>query len=79
MANATLKKIRAEALELSEADRAELAHSLVVSLDGLPDADAAKAWDAEIVRRLDEIDAGTAKLVDREEFHRRMSERLHRP
>ncbi len=79
MANGTLEKIRAEALELSEADRAELAHSLMVSLDGLPDADAAKAWDGEIVRRLDEIDAGTAKHIDRDEFRRCISERLHRP
>ena len=35
-----------------------------------PDSDVDKAWHQEIVRRLSEIDAGTAKLVDREEFCR---------
>ena len=53
-------------------ERAELAYNLVVSLDGPPDSDVEKAWDAEIARRLSEIDSGTAKLVDRKEFRRRM-------
>ncbi|MGH8218114.1 MAG: addiction module protein [Steroidobacteraceae bacterium] len=33
-------------------------------------------WDAELQRRLDEIDASTVRLIDREEFSRRMHERL---
>ena len=65
MAGSTLEKIRSEALRLSEVERAELAHSLVSSLDGPADADAASAWDKEILRRLSENDAGTAELVDR--------------
>ena len=76
MADLTLDKVRTEALRLSEADRAELAHSLVVSLDGPADKDAESAWDAEIVRRLNEIDAGTARLVDREELRSRMKARI---
>ena len=72
----TLDKLREEAMALPEADRAELAHSLVKSLDGAPDPDVADAWDREILRRLAEIDAGTAKMIDREEFRRRMHERL---
>ena len=72
----TLEKIRTEALSLPEADRAELAHNLVASLDGRSDPDAESAWDAEIVRRLAEIDAGTANLIDREEFRRRMRARI---
>lgn len=39
-----------------------------------PDPDAAAAWEAEIMRRLDEIDAGTAEFVDREELRRRLRE-----
>lgn len=74
----TLEKIRTEALSLSEAERAELAHNLVASLDGRADPDAETAWDAEILRRLAEIDAGTAKLIDREEFRRRMRARMSR-
>ena len=77
MAGSTLEKIRSEALRLTEAERAELAHSLVVSLDGPADKDAESAWDAEIVRRLGEIDAGTAKLIDREELRRRMWARMN--
>jgi putative addiction module component (TIGR02574 family) len=63
-----LDKIRAEALSLSQRERAELAHALLSSLDGFPDADAAQAWEAEILSRLDQLDAGTAETVSREEF-----------
>ncbi len=74
----TLEKVRTEALSLSEAERAELAHNLVASLDGRADPDAETAWDVEILRRLAEIDAGTANLIDREEFRRRMRARMSR-
>jgi putative addiction module component (TIGR02574 family) len=76
MAGSTLDKVRSEALRLPEAERAELAHSLVESLDGPADKDAASAWDTEIQRRLAEIDAGTAELIDREELRRRMRARI---
>ena len=72
MASGILEKVRSEALTLSESEGAELAHDLVASLDGPPDADAEPLWDAEILRRLSEIDSGTANLIDREEFRRRM-------
>jgi len=71
-----LERVRAEALSLPETERAELAHSLVASLDGPADADAESAWDAEILRRLAEVDEGAAKLIDREEFRRRMRARI---
>lgn len=72
MTSATLEKLRSEALTLPEEERAELAHDLMKSLDAPADPGAADAWDIEIVRRLAEIDAGTAKLVDRAELRRRM-------
>ena len=71
-----LDRLRSKALRLSEPERAELAHALLTSLDGAPDADAQDSWDREIVRRLGEIDAGTSKLIDRDEFRRRMRNRL---
>ena len=77
MASTALEKVRSEALLLSEVERAELAYNLVVSLDGPPDSDAEKAWDIEIMRRLSEIDSGTANLVDRKEFRRRMRLRIN--
>ena len=76
MASVVLDRLRSEALRLSEPERAELAHALLTSLDGAPDADAQDSWDREIVRRLGEIDAGTSKLIDRDEFRRRMRNRL---
>ena len=78
MAGSTLEKVRSEALRLTQAERAELAHSLVGSLDGPVDKDTESAWDAEILRRLGEIDAGTAELIDREELRRRMKARMSR-
>ncbi len=74
----TLEKLRADALSLPESERAELAHNLVASLDGRADSDAETAWDAEILRRLAEIDTGTADLIDREEFRRLMRARISR-
>jgi putative addiction module component (TIGR02574 family) len=76
MDRAALEKLRAEALTLEDDQRAELARDLIQSLDAPADNDAADAWDAEISRRLAEIDAGTAKLVDRAELRRRMQQRM---
>jgi hypothetical protein len=39
-----------EALMLPEAERAEFAHALVISLDAPDDADALEAWKKEILR-----------------------------
>lgn len=58
--------------------RAKLSHSLAGSLGGPADTDAESAWDAEILRRLGEIDAGTAELIDREALRRRMEARMSR-
>ena len=78
MGSPTLEKLRSDALSLSEAERAELVHSLVASLDGPADPNAESAWDAEILRRLAEIDSGTAELIDRDELRRRMRARNNR-
>ena len=78
MGSSALEKVRTEALSLSESERAELAQSLVASLDGPADSDVDTAWDAEIMRRLADIDSGTAALIDREEFRRRMRARMSR-
>ncbi|MDN5872665.1 MAG: addiction module protein, partial [Nitrococcus sp.] len=76
MPHVILDKLRAEALTLSESERAALAYDLVKSLDDPADADAASEWDNEISRRLHAIDSGTAKLIDRDELTRRFKERL---
>jgi putative addiction module component (TIGR02574 family) len=71
-----MERLRSEALKLSEAERAELAHELLRSLDRATDASSTSAWDAEILRRLQDLETGIAKTVDPEEFSRRMRERL---
>jgi putative addiction module component (TIGR02574 family) len=72
MGTEALNRLRAEALLLPEPERAQLARHLVTSLDGPPDAGAGDAWEQEILSRLAEVDAGTASLIDRAEFRRRM-------
>ena len=52
-----------QALSLSEGDRAALAASLLQSLDPEIDDDAGDIWDAEIKRRIDEIDNGAVELI----------------
>ena len=78
MASRITDRLRNEALNLPDTERAELARELVQSLDGPGDADAAKEWEAEILRRLDAVDSGRAQIIDRAEFSRRMRDRLKR-
>lgn len=76
MDRTSLEKLRADAMTLPDDERAQLAHDLIESLDGPPDADAAGEWDAEIERRLGAIDAGTANLIDAVELQHRIKQRL---
>jgi len=57
---ATAKALWTKLTGLSEAERAELAHFLINSLDAGKDADAERAWDAELARRAEEIKSGRA-------------------
>ena len=59
----SLKRVLEEALDLSPADRAELAGQLIESLDPEIEKNVEEAWDAEIARRLRDVDAGTAKTI----------------
>jgi putative addiction module component (TIGR02574 family) len=71
-----MERLRSEALTLSELERAELAHTLIESLDAPADEGVEKAWDREIARRIAQIDSGQAKLIDREEFRKRIQARI---
>ena len=46
------------------------------SLDGKPDPGAADHWDAEIMRRLEQIDEGAVQPVDRAELARQMRQQF---
>jgi len=56
----TAERLQAELANLSEADRAGLAHFLIQSLHPDEDADAEQAWDAELERRGEDIRSGRA-------------------
>jgi putative addiction module component (TIGR02574 family) len=78
MGSSTVERLRKEALSLPDAERAELAKDLVSSLDGPVDSEAADAWDAELLRRIDEVAAGKADFIERDTFSQQMRERLAR-
>lgn len=71
MSNRTRKLLEA-ALALSPDERAALAFSLIDSLDEQSDPDAAACWEAEVARRLAELEAGAVTPLDRVEAFRRI-------
>lgn len=73
-----LDRVRLEAMQLSEIERAELARDLVRSLDAPNDSGTHAAWEREIARRLAAIDTSTARLIDREELRRQIQTRLNK-
>jgi len=78
MTRQPFKSAMKRALGLPEHERAELASALVATLDGPPDPDAEGLWEAEILRRLETIDRGDAKLLTPDEVRARIRSRLHK-
>jgi putative addiction module component (TIGR02574 family) len=62
-----------KALTLTLKERAELAGSLIESLDSTEDEAMEAAWDEEIVRRMEDLDFGRVKPVSLEQALRRLS------
>jgi putative addiction module component (TIGR02574 family) len=62
-----------KALKLPVTDRAELAGSLIESLDQAEDESVKDAWDAEIVRRMEDLDSGRVKPISHDEVLRRLA------
>jgi len=65
-----LEQIEALALGLPPKERGELAHRLIVSLDGEPEGtpeEIAEAWEEEIARRVADMEAGRTKWIPAEE------------
>jgi putative addiction module component (TIGR02574 family) len=75
MTNQT-ENILKQALSLSERERADLACSLIDSLDSELDEGAAEAWNEEIAKRIKDLNSGEAKTVPWKELQRRVSARL---
>lgn len=74
-----LTELRNKALALSAAERAELAGSLIESLDDGEDESVEKAWDVEIARRMEELDSGRVKPISHDEFLRRLRLAIQTP
>ncbi|MGO8792260.1 MAG: addiction module protein [Terriglobia bacterium] len=66
------------ALALTSEERAELAGSLLESLDGADDDPEAveAAWSEEIARRIKDLDSGKAQTVPWEDVRHRISSKL---
>ena len=56
-----------QAQTLGAQDRARLAELLLDSIHPNPDSAIDDAWDAELMRRIDEVDRGVAVLVSAED------------
>jgi len=67
-----LTELLKKALALPVTERAELAGSLIESLDQAEDESVEQAWDAEILRRTEDLDSGRIKPVSLDEVRRRL-------
>jgi len=71
------EELRQKAMSLPLEERAELASSLIDSLDQTVDEDAELACQQEVVRRMDEIRSGKAKTIPWREVKRKGQALLH--
>lgn len=69
-----LKEILAEAMTLTENERASLAASLLESLDGDAEEEGSvdEAWQKEVERRLGQLRAGTVNTISWTELRREL-------
>ncbi len=61
------------ALSLPVTERADLAGSLIESLDDTQGQSVEAAWDEEVARRMADIDSGKVKPLSLEDARRRLS------
>ena len=74
--SSTLNELKEKSSQLSEAERAELALSLIESLDGPADPGVEQAWRVEIERRMGQIERGEVELIPGDEVFARLRRRL---
>lgn len=72
--SATLESVMAEALKLTPDERAELIETLIASAE--PATRLHSEWEAEIGRRLDDLEAGRAEAVPADEVFARIEAKL---
>jgi putative addiction module component (TIGR02574 family) len=71
--NEEIAELLRRASALSAPERAEIAFSLLESVNEAEDGSVQAAWDAEIARRLEDLNLGKVKSVSLEEAWRRLS------
>jgi len=71
----SLDQLKSDLLQLPADQRAELAHVLIHSLDEGEDADVETAWDAELARRMEQIDRDEARGEPAETVFARLREK----
>ena len=64
---ATLQKIADDLMKLPPTERIELAEALILNTPEFVDGGVEAAWDEELRRRIDDVDAGREKLIPSEE------------
>jgi putative addiction module component (TIGR02574 family) len=72
----SMTNVSQRAKALPPEDRARLAEELLASLEDLPDPAEDAAWDAELLRRITELENGTAKLLPADEVFARVRSAL---
>lgn len=72
----TIKQLKLEAMKLPPEERADLADWLWISV--APREEVKVAWEAEIARRIAEIDAGAVELIPDEEVMASIDEALRK-
>jgi putative addiction module component (TIGR02574 family) len=65
-----------KALALPVSERADLAGSLIESLDEEREPSVAAAWDEEVERRMADIDSGKVKAISLDDARRRLASAL---
>ena len=68
----TAEELLKQVLTLGERDRASVAGALIESLHQEVDPDAEEAWDAEIRRRVEELDSGAVETLPWSEVRARL-------
>lgn len=71
-----LAEIKEKVSQLPETERAELALSLIESLDGSANAGVEEAWQIGIERRVGQIERGEVELIPGDEVFARLRRRL---
>ena len=71
-----LEILEEKALQLPEDQRITLAHKILQSAEPPQDSDIGQWWEAELVRRIDLLDAGQTERHSASEVFRQLDERL---